>query len=327
MSIKLHPSSGAYFSKILILLVSCGFLWGCHPKSCLLEPQLTYVPQKKLIESLPSAFERLTPEEARQDWGKELRIALVFAIDMDFYRAITAFKRALVLLPPKYADRRKQIEFSIVQCYYLGNKYQEALDFFDNSSLVSVTSAFPAYPELRLILYDCYQHTDQEDKAVFIRSLIEQTNPETIQELDLSEAFREGDLDQVLELSAEHPDRDNIQQFLCEYELAAKSVKKAQMLNAVLPGAGYYYIGQTNSAMTSFMINALFIWAAWHFFERGDIAAGIITTSLETGWYFGGINGAGLGAKEYNQRLYETNVKEIMIRDRLFPVLMIGKTF
>lgn len=76
------------------------------------------------------------------------------------------------------------------------------------------------------------------------------------------------------------------------YEKHAKSIKTAQCLNAVLPGAGYWYIGQKQTAVTALLVNSLFIGAASYFFVDGNIPAGVITLSLESGWYFGGIYGA-----------------------------------
>ena len=61
--------------------------------------------------------------------------------------------------------------------------------------------------------------------------------------------------------------------------------------------------------------------------NQGNIAAGLITASFETGWYFGGINGAGLAAQEFNQRMYEVNTKEIMFQNRLFPIFHFTKSF
>ncbi len=115
--------------------------------------------------------------------------------------------------------------------------------------------------------------------------------------------------------------------FFSEYCCKAKSVKKAQMLNAILPGAGYYYVGQKKSALTSFIINTLFTAAAYQLFDKGYFAGGLIVSSLELGWYLGGINGAGLEAKEYNQSIYNTMAKDTMAQNRLFPVLMFETTF
>ena len=87
------------------------------------------------------------------------------------------------------------------------------------------------------------------------------------------------------------------------------------------------YIGQKKSALTAFLLNSLFIAAAYEFFHHGHVAAGIITTSFEAGWYFGGIYGAGEEAKYYNERVYEQDATAILNDTKLFPVLMIQYGF
>jgi tetratricopeptide (TPR) repeat protein len=305
----------------------CVLLSACQPNSYILEPEILYVPQKRLVECTPSAFERLSPKEIRQEWGKELHIANVFATDFDFYRAITSYKRALIFIPADKTERRMQIQYGIILCYYLGQKYQDAVETFEASDLTCVTQAFPAYKDLMIILFDSYQKTNQPEKAEGIFPLIEEFNAETSKNLMLSTVIGEGDLGCIEALAPDYPIYPQIYSFLGDYRRDAKSVRKAQTLNAILPGAGYLYVGQKNTAITAFLVNALFIAAAYEFFSHGYPAAGIITSSLEFGWYAGGINGAGLAAKEINERLYEGRAKEFMMRNRLFPVLMLETTF
>jgi len=302
--------------KVFIALL---LLTGCHPRSCLLEPEICYTPNKQYIQTLPSAFEPLSPHELDKTWGEEIKIGTRLAQDLDFYRAITAFKRALILLPNDKIDRRQQVEFSIVQCYWMGKKYCEAIEAFETTSLTSVTSKFPAFRELMLILYESYHRTDQQEKAKGVMSLMEKGDPETADDLKIFTALDEGNL--------RCSEDEEISQFIRQYCACAKSVRKAQTLNALLPGAGYFYVGQKKTALTSFIINTTFIAAAYHFFERGNWGAGLIASSLEFGWYFGGINGAGLAAKEYNQCIYQEAGKELMVRKQLFPVLMLETSF
>ncbi len=100
-----------------------------------------------------------------------------------------------------------------------------------------------------------------------------------------------------------------------------------QLLNALIPGAGYLYIGQKKSALTAFLLNGLFIAAAYQFFHHRHVAAGIITTGFEAGWYFGGIYGAGEEAKYYNERLFEKNAATVLNDYKLFPALMMQYAF
>ena len=317
------------FTGILIILCSVA-LCGCQSNSQLIEPDITYSPPSQFLQSLPPAFPELAAEELQKDWGKELLIANSFALEMDLYRAITSYKRALVLIPPKFIERRMQIEYGIIQCYYLGKKFQEVVIFFDNSLLRTAPESFPAFDDLLIIIEDSYLQIGQHEKAYRIFGVIEARTPEIASNLQLSEMLVNADF-ASLQVRAGLPACErfgpSLGFMLNDYHLRAKSVSKAQTLNAVLPGAGYYYVGQKRTALTSFVINALFIAAAYHFFDQGNIAAGIITASFETGWYFGGINGAGLAAKAYNECLYGTSAKEYLLKQRLFPVLQLHYSF
>lgn len=312
------------FLFLLVVAVSC------HPRTEEFEPQIYFVPPPCLVESLPSAFPPLSEYEREQDWGKELLIANSLAKEMDLYRAITAYKRAAILIRQdtiSTRDRELQIEYGILLAYYLGSKYQEAIDTFENSRLASVPETFPAYHELLILLYDCYLKTDQAERALRILILIETRNTREATDLLLSTAITNGDLALMENVSREHRlkfAKDDWQCNLCAQE---KSVRKAELLNAILPGAGYYYVGQKQSAITSFIINTLFTAAAWQLFDRGYIAGGIIVASLETGWYLGGINGAGLAAREWNEQLYNATGKEFLCKEKLFPVLMFQTAF
>ncbi len=311
----------------IVILMAALFLTGCHPKSLVLEPGITYLPQARQFRILPSDFPPLKPDELKEDWGKELKIAIRFARELDLYRAITSYKRALFLIPHDKTDRVLQIEYCIMLCYYLGQKYDDTVNAFEDSHLSKVSTSFPAFRDLVIILYDSYTEIDEDEKAEAVFQLIEKGSPNTASDLELFEAIEEGDIPSVCLQAQEHAQKEAIDNFLSSYCTQAKSVRKAQTLNAILPGAGYFYVGQKNSALTSFLINASFIAASVYFFDHGNYGAGIITSSLEVGWYVGGINGAGLAAKEWNQYIYRTEGKELLIELGLFPVLMIGSSF
>lgn len=309
----------------IVLLIS---LTACQRCSDELDPVIRYDPPKAYIDHLPPAlFPELTEMDLRQTWGKEFYIGQVFAREYDFYRAITAFKRALILIPDEKIERRLQIEYEVVLCYYLANKYAEAIEAFESGRLFQITHEFPAFHEVSLILFDCYEKTQQPEKACAILNLINQVNPEEAQTLELGTALSHADFKAIQQLSFGLPSESAVQDFVCDFKKNSKSMQRAQFLNAVLPGAGYLYIGQSKSALTSFLLNGLFIAAAYQFFHRGDIAAGIITTSFELGWYLGGINGVGIEARQYNRYLYQTKAEQLMIKEGLFPVLLFQAAF
>lgn len=306
-------------------LISC--LASCQPTYQRMEPVIVYPESTSEVSELPSPFPPLTEEELNEDWGKELSIADTFARELDLYRAITCYKRALILLPEEAIERELQIKYDLILCYYLGQKYQEAVNLFEESELTNINPLFPAFSNLLLILYDSYSQLRQEDKANQVWQLIDKCSPETATDLTLYSIIKKGELAQVEEAISSHRNQEKMQETLAVYYQHAKSPKKARTLNAILPGAGYYYIGQKKSALTSFLINTLFTAAAYQFFDRGYWAAGLITTSLELGWYLGGINGAGLEAEEFNTHLYEGAGKKILIDNALFPILMFETSF
>src|SRR3990167_4888668 len=311
----------------LFALLFLFLLTSCYRVPDRIDPKVNYQLQDQHLQGLTSAFPPLNIEERHTDWGREIIIARCFAAELDLYRAVSTFKRALFLIPSTDPDRKLEVEYDIVFCYFLGKRYDEAVEAFEKSDLCTVDKTFPAYQDLLLILYECYGELSEKEKQACILELMERSFPETAEKLRLSQAIRQGDL-QTVECFAEGFHGPSYLSFLlnCYYQ-NKKSVPKAQLLNAFCPGAGYFYIGQYKSAMTAFFLNGLFIGAAYEFFHHGHTAGGIITLGFEAGWYFGGIYGAGEEAKYYNERLYEKNATITLNHQKLFPVLMLEHSF
>ena len=163
-------------------------------------------------------------------------------------------------------------------------------------------------------------------KAEYVMKIMENEYPEEAKKLSLTTALQKGNVQDLQVMAREDPSDELISNFLTTYNREKKSVKKAQGLN-FLPGAGYLYVGQRQSAITAFLFNGLFIAAAVYFYQDGNIPAGLIATSFEAGWYFGGIYGAGEAAKLYNERIYEANAYILMNKKQLSPAMMLNYAF
>lgn len=313
------------FLRAFILI--CITLVGCQKNSNILEPNICYSIPQRVVEKLPSAFDPLSEDELVEDWGKQLYLGRKFARELDLYRALTCFKSALFLIPLSLKDRQFEIEYEIFLAYYTGNKYQEAIEAFENSHLTQAPATFPPIRDLLIALYDSYIQTEQDDKASRMLCLIDMLDHNITIDLSLETAIRKADFPTISSVGELSSSRENVCRFLTDYQTNSKSVSQAQWLNAILPGAGYYYVDQKKSALTSLLLNTLFIAASYQLFNRGYIAAGAIVASLEVGWYVGGINGAGLAAKEYNERLYECLGKSVLMENKLFPILMLEMSF
>ena len=314
-------------NKTLIVLLSFSlFISGCYRVPNKINPKIVTPVSETFIKSLKTSFQPLSVEERSEDWGKEYTIALAFAKKMDLFQAICNFKRAEVLISQEQDLRKQEIEYYIILCYYLGKKHLDVVTTFEESTLPTVDQSFPAFHDLLIILYQSYTELSQHEKAVRIKEVIEKSFPESHEQLILSQALIDADINKIKSLATD-PNYSYLSPFLCSYNSKKKSVAAAQTLNAIIPGAGYFYLGQKRSALTSFLLNGLFIYASYEFFHRGYIAAGIITTSFESGWYFGGIYGAGESAKFFNEKVYDEEARALMGTKKMYPLFMLRYAF
>ena len=312
-----------FFSFALLMLI----FTSCYRVPDKIEPEFSYVVQDKYIKSLQTSFPPLDEHEKAQEWGKEYQIGVAFAKRLDLYRSVTAFRRSEILVPDKDYHRKQEVEYYVILCYYLGKRYEEALDSFEDSTLRIIDTNFPTYHDLLVILYECYFHTEKEEKATKVLNLIKNQYPETAKQLELSTAITTAEFKGLKKKTYSQSTSSDVTHLVSDYNKQKKSVAAAQGLNALLPGAGYLYVGQKQSALTAFLLNGLFITAAVELFLHGHTAAGIIVTSFESGWYFGGIYGAGEAAKLYNERLYEDKAITTLNNHSLFPVFTLKYGF
>ncbi len=239
----------------------------------------------------------------------------------DYYRAITAFKRSLLLLPDgQNPSAKMDIQYNIALSYYLGKHYEQALPYLE--PLQDAPKDWEGASDASLLYYECLQLTGQRKQAQAFLKSPSRLLPSQRQELTHIAPILEGDI-QAIANSKDFTIRAWGQENL----KLLKSPEKAQILNGVLPGAGYFYLGKTNTAITSFLLNALFIAAAYRLFDRHHVALGILTTGIEFGWYFGGIYGAKESALRYNQLTYEKRAHQFLKEKRLAPALMIRYGF
>jgi hypothetical protein len=308
------------------LLAGLLILGSCYSVPSKIDPKINYAVQDKYLKRLPSPFKPLSESEKREDWGREYQIALAFSRQLDLYQAMTAFKRASILIPPELKERKLEIEYEIVLCYYIGQKYGDVVQTYEKSELRFVDASFPAKRDLLVILYDSYMKTCSPQNAERILYQLQQADPVTEEHLTVSTAISTADFPQM-NCFAETSEYSYLKPLIHDYTAGQKSVRTAKALNMVLPGAGYLYVGQKQSALTAFLLNSAFIAATYYFFHQGNPAAGAVFASFETGWYFGGIYGAGQEAKVYNERLYEKKASPLMNAHNLFPVLMLKYAF
>ena len=280
-----------------------------------------------ILASLPPGIFPLTSEEKETNWGKEMTIGLHFAKELDFYQAITAFKRAEILLPTDNLLRRMDLQYAIMFCYYLAGKWEEVLYTYDHSDLKRVGTSYLPYHDIMLMRYESYTHLHDKQEAERVKQIFAIHYPGEELRLTIADAIYSGNIAKLNKIIEEKQVYPQLHALIEQYAAVKKSPGKAQALNALIPGMGYMYLGQYQSGVTAILLNGLFIGATVYSFNKGNVAAGAIFASFEAGWYFGGIYGAGLEAKAYNERMFEKIATPFMMHERLFPMLMLHYAF
>ena len=273
-----------------------------------------------LSQPLAHPFPTLDSAEEREDWAREYHIALCFARERDFYRAITTWKRALFLLPLGREERLGEISYLILLSYYQAGRFQDVIDAFEKYSFEVSPGNFPLFYDLLTLLYDSFCQVGESKQGKKLIQWMEERG-QNVDRWKLARAIQSADFSEIRQLAEGQLPGDQPLSWLESFERKKKSVRRAQWLNALLPGAGYLYVGQKKSGLTALLLNSLTTIATYKFFAAGRTAMGILLGSFEIGWYLGGIHGAGLHAKRYNEDLYQRRAVPILRDNRLsFPL-------
>lgn len=281
------------------------------------------------IRNLPEPPPSLSSEEQTQTWATEYQLGKAFAARFDLYRAITCFQRARFLLQMQQPSsfRCAQMVHASLLSYCLGGKYQEAIDLWEQEC-DSYNGKDPKLnQDVICLLFDAYCHVGRQEDGYRLLSSLPQEDP-LQQRLPLFFALASNDEQQLLSSQQQAKTLgDKVDHeaavLIDSYRNLRKDPCTACLLNGVLPGAGYLYIGQTQTAITSLALNTAFIVAAVQLFAAHQPAAAIIATGFEVGWYGGGVMGAGLAAKAHNQRLREQLSRDFLSNHQLFPLQMV----
>jgi len=114
---------------------------------------------------------------------------------------------------------------------------------------------------------------------------------------DASLAFRQVDQASPLSQNAWDLSRKS----LMGESLPSKDPVTAGVLAAALPGLGHAYTNRYKDGVVSFLLNGLFIWAAFESFQEDHEVLGGILAFMELGWYSGNIYSAVNSAHKYNR--------------------------
>lgn len=240
----------------------------------------------------------------------QLRLAEEAMARGEYQRAIVELERLLHFFPRD--EEAPRARYLIGLSYLKAKQHQNARNAFGE-----LMRAYPGTPFAGQALFMTaesfyMQGLFQEAEAVYTRVIEEQTDSElgnhavyrlgwTRMHLgrwkEASRSFDEVSHTSYLFLNA----RDLSSKSLQGEALPSKDPVTAGVLAAALPGLGHAYTNRYKDGVVAFLLNGLFIWAAYESFNRDLEVLGGILTFLELGWYSGNIYSAVNSAHKYNR--------------------------
>jgi TolA-binding protein len=228
----------------------------------------------------------------------------------EYQRAVTELERLLHFFP---ADERVPTARTLIGlCHLQTKQYEKAREVFEALRKDYAGKALEG--EALFLIGETYyrQGIYSEAEKIFRRVSEESPVPEIRNRAayrlgwcrmkddrwkDASESFQK-----VGETSPLYPSaRSLTEKSLDGAALPTKEPVAAGALAALVPGLGHVYCERYKDGLVAFLLNGLFIWAAYESFHEDHTVLGGILSFLELGWYTGNIYSAVNSAHKYNR--------------------------
>lgn len=257
----------------------------------------------------------------------QLKLGDAFLREKEYYRAITEYKKLLILFPD--SEKADCAVFRVGLAYYKGEEYESCA-----SSLASFKARYPTSENLIEAQYVeglCLWKLKRYQPALQTFDGIAGTYPDsTYGPLSLAAAslvaLDEEDipasrarLERLLAGQPKTYEQNRAREaapLLSRYQrLPHKSEALAAVLSAVIPGAGYIYAGHYGDGITAFLINALWIAGAVTGIQAEYYAVSGVLAGVGLPFYFGNIYGSANAAKKWNLKVKRE------LRDQIYLAL------
>jgi tetratricopeptide (TPR) repeat protein len=228
-----------------------------------------------------------------------------------FDEAVVEYQRLLYFFPD--SEERYSILMKIARCY----KYSESYDKAAKTLSEIITGCFDKEIADKAIfeLGDThYLYGEYEGASAEFKKVIERTNDveqEKKAGFMLTFSYLRSDEPQkayettlkLNDLRSKFPDdMDKLVQGVNGYlDLKQKSPVISGLLSAVLPGSGHFYISRFRDGILALILNGLFTTCAIEFFDKDQIAPGVLFTVIESSIYSGTIFSSVSQTHKYNR--------------------------
>jgi TolA-binding protein/TM2 domain-containing membrane protein YozV len=242
----------------------------------------------------------------------QLKIADAFMAEDEYYRAVTEYKKFLVLFPD--SEKADYALFRVGLAYYRGEEYEMATQTFatvgqkyPNSGYGASAAYFEGLSDWKLGRFDqadtAFEHvvtqhpaSEEAPLALLAKALA------SFDAKDLPGCKRE--LERFLVNYPADPRAINVRATITiideNKELPRKSPAVAGVLSALVPGSGYMYAGRYGDGVTAFVVNGLFIAGTVVSAQQEIYPVAGVVGGVGLPFYVGNIYGSANAATKWN---------------------------
>lgn len=273
----------------------CGaFFLKKEPQKINFEPPL---PSPSLSISTHSAFSK--------NFDLEYAAAKAFLNDHLFYPTISSFKKAHLL--STNTEEKSSAAYSLIFTYFIAKKWDLLKNLYTQGIIEHLDKEAVYFKDAIIMFYVALKDQNMPFIVQNLKSYLYQDHNLKIK-LELYDAitqanFAPSEFNQMYQL----------------YKTHEKSQLFAGIMNLLIPGAGYLYLGQLQTALTCFLALSVLIWGLYHALKTKHFAQAVLIFSIFSGFYFGSVMGAKLATITYNQALYTSIFDPILKDNQLYP--------
>ena len=241
---------------------------------------------------------------------QQYQFAKSIELSGDYGRAIVEYRRLLFYYPNSHY--KSQALQDILDCYYKGKKYDEAIRwgiFILDNGLKEVDKNNVRFKiaccyfrmKNNISARDSFNQVIVNENAILKEKSIMLLGLTYAYEIKWNEAERE-----FVKIKSDSKYINYAQKCmeLCQQgkRLKYKNPKLAAFLG-IIPGLGYLYDGYSQTALSSLVVNGLFMNWTVKAYQNGDHAQGNTVGLFSLGWYSGNIYGSYVSAERRNLKI------------------------
>jgi len=257
----------------------------------------------------------------------QLRLGDAFMLEGEYYRAVTEYKKLLILFPD--SQRADYALYKIGMAHYKGEEYEDCVDSF--SSLQTKYKQSEHIEEAQFVKGLCFWKLKKLDSALIVFDDLAASHPHSryapislvsASLVALDEENISASRNRLMQLIKRYPHevaaknaRKAISLVSQYQEIPQKSEKLAAVLSAILPGSGYIYAAHYGDGITALAINSLWIAGAVTGIRAEYYAVAGVLAGVGLPFYLGNIYGSANAAKKWNLKVKGD------LRDRIYLTL------